>query len=101
MEMAIKNLINKHLEIIKQLPANYDGQGSCNVPEEKINSVIELIEKYPVLPNDIYPTPDGNLVVEWQYKNGRIDRLEVEEAGKGEWMLTTPGEPAKFFEYFW
>lgn len=97
----------ERLKIISEMQADWGVEGSNAPKPEVVRSAKEFIDclmvtkncgflsmDFPVYgePDDIYALPDGNLLLEWQYPDGEIRRLEIEEAGKGELMVTFPGK---------
>lgn len=107
--------ITQQLEKIKNLPENWDGEGGKQVREEVIHSTQQFLDLlylcrrpggcgflnnladtdgYPSdpIPHDVYLLPNGSLLLEWQYPNYVIERIEISEPGRGEVMITYPGK---------
>lgn len=107
--------IYKQLDIISDLPDNWDREGGKKVNPEIIKSAKKFLDVLYLcrrpgscgflncqadddgwpgdpIPHDIYPLNDGNLMLEWQYPTGEIERIEIEQPGTGELMRTFPGK---------
>ena len=84
---------------------DWDGEGAPQIQPDLIGSVLHLVkqlmEELRPAPQDVYPLPDGNIMLEWQHQDGIIERIEIEGVGRGELMITYPNAPAEFFEMFW
>lgn len=84
-----------------QATDDWDGEGSPRPTEELVLATQSLLKTVATPPNDIYPTINGNIIVEWQYPDGGIYRIEVDGPNEGETMLTRPDLPAQFERIFW
>ena len=81
------------------------GVGSCPTPARVICSTVmlmrRLIEADFSPPDRVYALPDGNVMLEWLLEGRGMMRLEVEEEGRGQVMMTRPGTPVKFVDLEW
>lgn len=95
---------NTYITSLSTLLNDWDGEGASVVPLELIRSarhLIDALQDKKSVPQAIYPLHDGNIIFEWHHKHDVIERIEVEEYGKGTRMITFPNSPAKFFDYSW
>ena len=95
----------EHIRALLRLKPDWDGEGASPVRPDLIQSALQLTNKLiadeMAAPHDIYPLPDGNILLEWQQPDGIIQRIEIEEVGQGELMITYPDAPAQFSKLTW
>jgi hypothetical protein len=95
----------EHIRGLLQIKDNWDGEGPSAARQELVCSALHLAKKLAkdgdVAPQDAYLLPDGNIMLEWQFPDGRIVRIEIEEAGRGQRMTTFAKAPAQFDEIIW
>jgi len=87
------------------LDANAYGSDGTPVRKEVVRSAIHLVDGLMTNnigePQDVYPLPNGNIILEWHRVGGVIERIEVEGLFKGELMRTFPDAPAEFQQLNW
>jgi hypothetical protein len=68
--------IKKIIEEIASLENNYDGYGSKKPKISSINYAIRLVNKLiemdRQLPDEIYPNPNGHIILKWRNKDFRL-----------------------------
>jgi hypothetical protein len=104
--ITVWDKVSEQILAISRLVADWDGGGALAVRPELICSAMRLIHLLQANgeapPQDAYPLPDGNIILEWQFDDGVIRRIEVEEIGRGQLMVTYPADkPATFSELTW
>jgi hypothetical protein len=94
-----------HILALMCLEENWDGEGASKVRPELIRSALRLANSLrgsgEPAPHDVYPLPDGNIVLEWQYPDGVIDRIEIEDVGRGRQMTSFPNAQPVFRSWLW
>lgn len=91
------------VEELARMEEDWDSYGALPVRPGVRTSALALIgllagRTSVAAPDDIYPTPDGNIVFEWRLPGQMIERLEVAGQGKLERMTTYPDRQAEFRE---
>jgi hypothetical protein len=66
-----------------------------------LDLVTKLMADKRTPPQDVYLLPDGNIILEWQHEDKRIERIEIEGPGYGQLMISFPNAPAQFSDYIW
>ena len=91
----------KALEEVGTLEDDWDGNGAEIVPAfniEATHAFLKLLEqKQSEPPHCIYATPDGHTILEWQYSDDTIRRIETICQGHSEEMISYPSSPPNFF----
>lgn len=97
--------VQEHVLKLLNLRGDWDGQDAPPIRPDLIRSALRLTEQLmgdgDDAPQDVYPLPDGSIILEWQHRGGVIERIEIEEVGHGELMTTYPDAPAEFAEVTW
>jgi hypothetical protein len=87
------------------LGPDWDGEGASAVSLSTVLSALRLAEwldqQGTAPPECVYPLCDGNIILEWSYPDGVIQRIEVKGPGRGQLMTTFPDAPARFEPYTW
>lgn len=88
------------------LEPDWDGRGGVAPSPELVESAIKFWQSvchYCLPATDLYALNGGNIIMEWEMKEGRIIRIEVEEVGKGTLMDSSPAhmEPCTFTLIEW
>jgi hypothetical protein len=90
---------------IARLEHDWDGDGAAPIGSHIIRSSSALLRKLRMMdhpaPNDVYPTYDGNIIVEWQSAEDIITRIEVDGLGTGEVMVSYPNAKCDFTRCKW
>ena len=97
--------VQEHVLKLLNLRSDWDGEGAPPIRHDLIRSALRLTEQLmgerDDAPQDVYPLPDGSIILEWQHRGGVIERIEIEEVGHGELMTTYPDASAEFAEVTW
>jgi hypothetical protein len=103
--LTIWDKIFEQILAISRLETDWDGGGAPAVRPELIRSTMRLIHALrangQAPPQDMYPLSDGNIILEWQFNNGVIWRIEVEGMEEGQMMITYPDKVATFSNLTW
>ena len=62
---------------------------------------VQLKKERECPPQDVYPLSEGTIILEWQRADKVIVRIEIEDVGRGERMVSYPDSPAEFFPITW
>jgi hypothetical protein len=89
-----------------RLRDDWDGAGASSVSVELVVAALRCLEwlrlaDEPSAPHDVYLMPDGNIMLEWQYSDGLIRRVEVEGEGRGQMMVSGPNLATTFRDLSW
>jgi len=101
------NLAEFYLQELRDLKDGWDGDAGEAVRPELIPSAMDLLkilhESGHDAPHDLYPFLNGTIMLEWQYPNGIIERIEIEEVGHGLQMISYPeiDKGAEFERFTW
>jgi hypothetical protein len=93
-EPAVQKIVG-----FQHLGVNWDGLGA-NVPSrELLESAIGLaytfLDSGVVPPDSVVPTLAGAVVFEWQFPDGTLAEVEIDQPLHAEVMVVEPGRPAK------
>lgn len=90
---------------LRGLPDNHIDVGWAASPNSVLDATLDVLEKFQndgcPLPNDVYPMPDGNVTVEWQFSDRRVVRVEVEGPGRADVMVSYKHREPRFFSLKW
>jgi len=95
----------QQVNAISLMEAGWDGDGAPVISDFICRSsglLLRTLRKQgSVAPNDIYPTPDAHIIVEWQLPDDVIVRIEVDGLWEGEKMVSYPSAPSEFERITW
>jgi hypothetical protein len=94
-KMSNQEIWNQKIEYVRQ--QDY-------IPAYILQTTVDLMEGMKIgnhiPPDGVYPLMSETIMLEWQY-GGFIRRLEIEDIGRGEMMITHPDFKTTFEDWKW
>jgi hypothetical protein len=72
---------------------NWDGEGARAVPKKLVEATLRLLDPKFLTdaPTDIYPAPDGTVLMEWHRANGCVHVANIRTSDRVEFVHRFPG----------
>ena len=87
----------------REIVASFPEITSCHpkMVEAAIQAINHFSGVYGVTPNDVFPTPNGKISMDWFLIDGIILRIEVHDEQSGEKMISFPNHDPIFEQVTW